>query len=220
MSAWADKSEQIDALAASWVKASGEMEDITKNRKANVGQYAYTYADLGDVLSAARPVLAKHDLMITQSAEGTETDVVVWTTLLHASGQYVTSQPMRLPAGKTPQQAGSAVTYSRRYSLMAMLGLATEDDDGATAAPRVAREAPRTPSKPSKPQTGTTTPKPAEARTQAEADIRATIATLTKTEQADLVGDFRETFGVTLKDLDADMHEVAKRYVEEWVSVK
>ena len=220
MSAWADKSEQIDALASAWVKASGEMDDITKGRKANVGQYAYTYADLGDVLSAVRPVLSKHGLMVTQSAEATETDVVVWTTMLHASGQYVTSQPMRLPAGKTPQQAGSAVTYSRRYSLMAMLGLATEDDDGASAAPRVAREAPRSSPKPSKPSAGTTTPKPAEARTQAEADIRGMIATLTKTEQADLVGDFRQTFGVTLKDMDGDMHESAKRYVEEWISGK
>jgi hypothetical protein len=46
------------------------------------------------------------------------------------------------------------------------------------------------------------------------------IATLTKTEQADLVGDFRQTFGVTLKDMDGDMHESAKRYVEEWISGK
>jgi hypothetical protein len=220
MSAWADKSEQIDALAASLVKALGEMHDLTKSQTANAGQYAYSYATLADALQMARPVLSSNGLAITQTAETTIDEVVIWTTVLHSSGQFVTGQPLRLPAGKTAQQTGSALSYGKRYSLMAMLGLATEDDDGATAAPRVQREAPVSPSKPSKPQTGTITPKPAEARTQAEGDIRAMIATLTKTEQADLVGDFRETFGATLKDLDADMHEVAKRYVEEWVGTK
>jgi len=213
---WTDRSEQIDALAAAWVKASGEMEDITKGRKANVGQYAYTYADLADALSMARPILAKHDLMVTQSVATEGDDVLAHTTVLHTSGQFVTSQPVRLPAGKTPQQAGSAATYGRRYSLMAMLGLATEDDDGASAASRPA-EAPRRPVEARKPAGKAQTPKPAEARTEAEQEIRAMIATLTTTEKEDLRADFRETFGSTLADLHPDMHGAAREYVADWV---
>jgi hypothetical protein len=132
--AWSDRSASIEDLSAALVKALGEMRDITKGQKANAGTYSYTYADLAAVLEVARPALAKHGCAVTQTAETSRDSVTVWTTVLHTSGQFVTSKPVRFPPGATPQQTGSAVTYARRYGLMAMLGLAAEDDDGQQAA--------------------------------------------------------------------------------------
>jgi hypothetical protein len=129
-------------LAAAFAAAQAEMPDITKGRTANVGQYRYTYADLSDVLGALRPVLARHGLFLTQNVVTRNNTVDVWTTIGHRSGQTFDFGPMSFPTGNTPQTAGSAVTYARRYSLLAAVGLATEDDDGQHAA-----QAPKTPRK-------------------------------------------------------------------------
>lgn len=121
-------------IAAAYVAAQAEMPEITKGRKANVGNYSYTYADLGDTLNAVRPILAKHGLAIAQDVSRHERMVEVFTLIVHRSGESVSFGPMGFESGSTPQASGSAVTYARRYSLLAALGLATEDDDGQSAA--------------------------------------------------------------------------------------
>lgn len=121
-------------LATAFATAQAAWPDITKGRTANVGQYRYTYADLSDILEAVRPVLATNGLFITQNVVSRANAVDVWTTLGHKTGQSIDFGPMSFPAGNTPQTAGSAVTYARRYALLAALGLATEDDDGQAAA--------------------------------------------------------------------------------------
>lgn len=121
-------------VAAAYVKAFAEVSAVTKAHKANVGTYNYDYADLTDVLNTVRPVLAKHGLAVAQSVQTNDRMIDVFTTLVHESGESVTFGPLGLPAGGTPQQAGSAVTYARRYAVLAALGLATEDDDGQKAA--------------------------------------------------------------------------------------
>ncbi|RPH74091.1 hypothetical protein EHM76_04145, partial [bacterium] len=95
--------------------------------------YQYRYADLGDVLTDARGVLAGHGLAVFQVALTGDDGVMVGTTVMHTSGQWLAFDPLRLPAGGTAQNIGSAITYARRYSVMAGLGLATDDDDGAAA---------------------------------------------------------------------------------------
>jgi hypothetical protein len=126
-------------FAAAFVKAQAAMTDITKGRTAKVamkegGSYSYSYADLADVLSDARPVLTANGLALSQSIVTNGRDVEVWTTVLHVSGQYRTDGPIAFNGGSNPQQAGSAITYARRYAALASLGLASEDDDGAKAA--------------------------------------------------------------------------------------
>jgi hypothetical protein len=213
MTAWIDRSEQIDLLAAAWVTASGEMHDLAKTQKANVGQYQYTYATLADLNEMARPILAKHGLVITQTAATIGDDVAISTTMVHKSGQFVTASPLTMPMGKTAQATGSAVTYGRRYALMTFLGIATEDDDGATAAPRATRETPRsaperrTPPKPSA--------RASEPRSDAEREIRALLATLTGPEAARVKAEFKSAFGSTLAELDADLHEVALTWMRQ-----
>ena len=111
------------------------------------GKYSYNYADLADVLTHVRPHLARHGLSITQDVITTPHSVEVASTLLHKSGEYLTFSPLVLPAGGAPQQFGSVITYARRYSLLAALGIASEtDDDAAGAAPTAdSRRAPAPP---------------------------------------------------------------------------
>ena len=61
--------------------------------------------------------------------------ITITTILMHESGEWMESEPFTLKATKIdPQGAGSAVTYGRRYSLSAILGVAWDaDDDGAAA---------------------------------------------------------------------------------------
>ena len=121
-------------IAAAYVAAQAEMPEITKGRKANVGNYSYTYADLGDTLNAVRPILVKHGLAVAQDVSRHDRMIEVFTLIVHRSGESVSFGPMGFESGSTPQASGSAVTYARRYSLLAALGLATEDDDGQSAA--------------------------------------------------------------------------------------
>jgi hypothetical protein len=192
---WADRSESIVDLAAAWVQAAGEMTDLVKDKKVNTGKYGYTYADLGSVLQMARPVLARHGLLLTQAAETTADEAVVSTTILHASGQWVTTPPVRLPAGGTPQQTGSAITYARRYSALAALGLATEDDDAQTAVPR----------------------RPQSAGSTVEAEIRRLVSSVEPDAQRELRARFTETFGSTLAELPPARHPEALEAVRVWL---
>jgi len=110
-----------------------EMPTVAKTKRANVGQYSYSYADLADVTEAATPVLSKHGLAFAGSSrhvEGGRYEVV--GILSHASGEQ---REGALPiSGGTPQQIGSAITYMRRYLFGVMTGLVTDgDDDGELA---------------------------------------------------------------------------------------
>lgn len=126
-------------IAAAFCAAQAQMPDIAKSRTAKVdtkagGNYTYKYADLSDLLEAVRPLLAANGLFVSQDCIRRASMIDVYTTIGHKSGEYVDFGPMSFDAGSTPQAAGSAVTYARRYALLAALGMATEDDDGQAAA--------------------------------------------------------------------------------------
>lgn len=214
MTAWADKSEQIDALSKALVQALGEMTDVVKTQTVSTGQYAYSYATLADALQMARPILTKHGLALSQSVAGDGEDVVVFTTILHESGQWITSEGLRLPAGKTAQQTGSATTYARRYSLMAFLGLASEDDDGAGASERNART--QTTRKPVKAVRGDSRGQSGQARTSEEAVMRQMFRDLPEDRRALIRDGFIETFGSGLTDLDPSRHKEAVSWMEHY----
>jgi hypothetical protein len=207
---WADSSDQIDALAASLVKALGEMHDLPKTQTANVGKFNYSYATLADALQLARPIFAKHDLALTQTVATLNNEIAVYTSIIHSSGQFVTPFPLTMPVGKTAQETGSAATYGRRYSLMAVLGLATEDDDGASAGPRVRRETPRTPSKPRE--------APQAPATAEEEQIRTLLASVPSDAAARMRGEFKAHFMATLRELAPERHPEALVWIENAVS--
>lgn len=121
-------------IDAAWVAALNELTDMRRDQVANVGQYSYKFATLDAVCKQAREVLSKHDLAVQQFAHTEQAgSVSITTTVWHESGQSIAAPPFTMPAKGGPQDIGSAITYARRYSLMAFLGLATDDDDGAGA---------------------------------------------------------------------------------------
>ena len=128
-------SETVKEIAAALAKAQGEFPAIPKNKTAKAGPYSYDYADLADIIAAVQPSLARNGIAHIQSVQAEGSKITVTTRLLHASGEWIESDPLALTAdsGK-PQQAGSATTYARRYGLAAMLGVAPEADDDAQAA--------------------------------------------------------------------------------------
>lgn len=91
------------------------------------------YADLTSVYTACREPLTSNGFCVIQLAEGDNTEVKVTTILAHESGESISSTLTIKPSQPTAQGMGSAITYARRYSLMSMVGIAPEDDDGNDA---------------------------------------------------------------------------------------
>lgn len=133
------RSEQINELAAALAKAQGQFPKVRKSKTANVkhknggGEHSYSYADLADVLEAVRKPLSETGLALLQLIEPAERHLFLRTQLLHTSGQFLDSV-YPLPAGLDAQGMGSAITYARRYTISAMLGIAAEDDDDGQGA--------------------------------------------------------------------------------------
>jgi hypothetical protein len=120
-------------LAAALAGAQGEFPAIAKTKTATVkikggGEYRYTYADVGDVLAAVRPVLARHGLALAQS---TTLDDVLVTELLHVGGGTRRSEVRLGKTSASPQDYGGALTYLRRYQVVTVLGIAAEEDTDA-----------------------------------------------------------------------------------------
>ena len=127
------RSENIANLAAALAKFQAEVIDPTKDEKNPF--FKSKYVPLDGLIAAVRPVLTKHGLSYLQFPSGDGQNVTVTTVLLHESGEYIESDPFTLRAAKVDAQgAGSAVTYARRYSLSAILGVAWQEDDDGNAA--------------------------------------------------------------------------------------
>jgi hypothetical protein len=127
------QSELINELAAALSKAQGEMQAAIKD-KINPF-FKSSYADLGSVWDAARPVLSKYGLCIMQTTElvADGSRIVMVTTLAHTSGQWVKSYLPLNPSKNDSQGVGAALTYLRRYSLSAIVGVVCDDDDDGEA---------------------------------------------------------------------------------------
>ena len=112
--------------------ASVVWTDVTKGSTAQMGSYSYTYTNLHEAVEHVREPLRQAGVIVLQAS----TVDGVTTRLLHRSGQWIETGPTPLVAPKQagPQEVGGAITYSRRYSLLAALSLAGHDDDDAAAA--------------------------------------------------------------------------------------
>lgn len=125
------RSEQCADLFAAVAKAQGEIEGAKKD--STNPHFKSSYADLASVRDVTREPLAKNGLAILQWPRTTEGGVEIETILTHSSGQFM-SGVLWLPCGKFDAQGiGSAITYGRRYALMAVTGVAPVDDDGNAA---------------------------------------------------------------------------------------
>lgn len=133
-------SETITELAAALSKAQGQIDDATKG-SVNPA-FRSKYADIAAVRAAIREPLAVNDLCIVQAPRTNDNGVEVETMIMHKSGEYM-AETLRMPLSKQDAQGvGSAITYARRYGIMSMLCLASDDDDGNAAVESARAEKP------------------------------------------------------------------------------
>ena len=99
------------------------------------------YADLSACVEAVVDSLNANGIFLNQQTSESESGVIVETVFIHESGELLNCGKLHVPASKQdPQGYGSALTYARRYSLMAACGIAPEDDDGEAATRKPARQ--------------------------------------------------------------------------------
>lgn len=132
-------SEKIDQLLPDLFKVKASILPLKK--QADNPYFHSKYVDLNAVLEGVEEVLASNGFTLLQPVVGK----TVETILLHKSGQFITSEMELILDKNTMQALGSAVSYARRYSLVSLLGLKQEDDDGNKA---TFKEAPPAKAKP------------------------------------------------------------------------
>lgn len=124
-------------ISTAMVKAQKEFGPALKS--STNPHFRSKYADLAACVEAVIDALNNNGIALIQKCHESDTGVNVETLLLHESGESLSCGVLHVPASKQdPQGYGSALTYARRYSLMAACGIAPEDDDG-NAASRTAR---------------------------------------------------------------------------------
>ncbi len=133
-----NQSEQINELALALSKVQGSISPAKKD--SNNPFFKSKYADLTSVWDSCRQQLSLNQIAVVQTLDDTETHLVIVTTLMHSSGQWIKSKMMmeKVIADKVTktdrkmnaQEIGASTTYLRRFSLAAIVGVCTEDDDG------------------------------------------------------------------------------------------
>jgi hypothetical protein len=128
-------SDTLTKISPALVKAINAIEGVKKG--ADNPFFKSKYANLESVIEAAHDALSANGLAVMQGPGPMDGNCITLTTrLIHESGEWIETD-FSLPAGKMdPQAAGSAITYARRYSLMAMLCIPAVDDDGEASMPR------------------------------------------------------------------------------------
>ena len=133
------KSETIGELSTALGKAESEFPQIKRSQKVNFAtaggtRIKYSYAPLSEIFDAIRKPLAENGLAISQPMTIIDGKLIVETVLSHSSGEWISGQILIESQKLDPQSIGSALTYARRYSLSALLGIASEEDDDAEGA--------------------------------------------------------------------------------------
>lgn len=152
----------MSALWKAMLDAQKEIKHAIKDSKNP--HLKNTYASLSSVLDTVKPILNAHGLVLSQKVSGGPSCVIVHTQVVHAESGEETIDALPVPVkhkfkdgvdlGPDAQELGSAITYGRRYGLLAMCAIASEDDDGEAAVGRpekdVGQQAPSKPADPAK----------------------------------------------------------------------
>lgn len=114
------------------IKAQAEFPALTYDSKNP--HFKNEYASLGQVIDTIKPTLNKHGLAFTQLVDYEGSTQFVKTVLFNEQGETIESRHVLNPTKQDPQGYGSAITYAKRYSLVAMFGLDADKDDDANEA--------------------------------------------------------------------------------------
>lgn len=127
------KSDTTNQIFPALIKARTDIQAVTKSKAG----YGYKYATLDDILNMLKDTLPKYNLGFVQFPETVDGKDGVTTIIIHDSGEYIGA---RYEMDATPvkgtnitQQKGASITYTRRYSLCAAFGIATEEDTDGRA---------------------------------------------------------------------------------------
>ena len=146
-------SESIKNLAEAQVKIQKEISDMPKDSKG----YGYTYTSYDALVKYLRPLLTKHGISFVQMPVGSDNEIGVETLYMHTSGEWIRSAVcspiVESKQMNVYQSVGSAITYFRRYSLSAFVGIASDEDNDVAQIPTQAQKIPAKKTAP-KPKTG------------------------------------------------------------------
>ena len=119
-------------IFAALVAAQKNFEAAAKT--SNNPHFRSKYAALDVCVDAVKEALNNEGLYLLQKTHACDDGVIVETIFIHESGDQISGGLLHVPASKHDAQGyGSALTYARRYSLLAACGIAPEDDDGNAA---------------------------------------------------------------------------------------
>ena len=119
----------MKSIATALVKAQKEFGPALKT--STNPHFKSRYADLSNCVEAVIDALNNNGIYLMQQNHECADGVIVETLFIHESGEQISAGKLHVPSSKNdPQGYGSALTYCRRYSLMAACGIAPEDDDG------------------------------------------------------------------------------------------
>jgi hypothetical protein len=130
-------SNSVGALAAALAKAQAAIANPEKSLTATIvspfpreGSRTFRYAPLSSGLDLVRKCLGQHATVQTTAIDRDSGLIRLTTTLVHASGEWVSSDWPVCPISETaaPHRLGAALTYARRYALFTLVGIAGEDD--------------------------------------------------------------------------------------------
>jgi len=126
-----NKSESITELAKALNTFQGKMRGVKKD--AVNPFFKSRYATLDSIWEAIREPLAGVGLSVVQTLDYGDKPLLD-TTLLHISGEWIGGSMLLNPIKDDPQGLGSAISYARRYSLSAILGIVADEEDDANSA--------------------------------------------------------------------------------------
>lgn len=119
---------------------------VSKDSKVSFKSTNYTYATLNAVLETLQPLLEKEQVFVSHRFEQGEGNLLLHEmSVFHVESGVEMLQYFSLPSpANNPKDAGGGQTYQRRYALLSLFNLVTEDDDankasgwaGATATPK------------------------------------------------------------------------------------
>jgi hypothetical protein len=132
-------SGSIGSLAAALARAQVELVNPEKSMVASIqpegrgaAEQVFRYASLSDGLNIIRKTLGQHEIATMQSTSVDHAAGLIRlnTVLAHSSGEWISSDWPVCPLEDlaSPKRIGAALTYARRYSLFALVGVAGEDD--------------------------------------------------------------------------------------------
>lgn len=124
-----NKSESIVEISKAMAKFQSEVKQPFKDKSNPF--FKSKYVPLESVVESITSIAPKHGISFVQWASNDDTGRVgVSTMIMHTSGEYIEFDPVYMDADKnTAQGAGALISYLKRYSLSAVFGITSDQDD-------------------------------------------------------------------------------------------